>query len=110
VNVRLGALHLGELVNMFRGQIFLAAGAYNGGIRGMTRWLDQNGHRPLDEFVELVGFRQSREYIKKAVSIYARYQYLYTGKPYELPLKLNRSYLKGKGRATAIPVVDPDTD
>jgi soluble lytic murein transglycosylase len=110
VNVRLGALHLGELVNMFRGQIFLAAGAYNGGIRGMTRWLDQNGHRPLDEFVELVGFRQSREYIKKAVSIYARYQYLYTGKPYELPLKINPAYRKGKGRATEIPVTDPDTD
>jgi soluble lytic murein transglycosylase len=110
VNVRLGALHLGELVTMFRGQIFLAAGAYNGGIRGMTRWLDQNGRRPLDEFVELVGFRQSREYIKRAVSIYARYVYLYTGKPYELPLKFNPSYLKGKGRATAIPVSDPDTD
>jgi soluble lytic murein transglycosylase len=110
VNVRLGALHLGELVNMFRGQIFLAAGAYNGGIRGMTRWLDQNGRRPLDEFVELVGFRQSREYIKRATSIYARYVYLYTGKPYELPLKLNPAYLKGKGRATAIPVTDPDAD
>jgi soluble lytic murein transglycosylase len=110
VNVRLGALHLGELVNMFRGQIFLAAGAYNGGIRGMTRWLDQNGRRPLDEFVELVGFRQSREYIKRAVSIYARYQYLYTGKPYELPLKVNAAYRKGKGRATAIPASDPDTD
>ena len=56
---------------------------------------------------ELVGFRQSREYIKRATSIYARYVYLYTGKPYELPLKLNPAYLKGKGRATAIPVTDP---
>ena len=108
VNVRLGALHLGELVTMFRGQIFLAAGAYNGGIRAMTRWLDQNGRRPLDEFVELVGFRQSREYIKRATAIYARYVYLYTGKPYELPLKLNPAYRKGKGRATAIPVTDDD--
>lgn len=108
VNVRLGALHLGELVNMFRGQIFLAAGAYNGGIRAMSRWIDQNGRRPLDEFVELVGFRQTREYIKRATAIYARYVYLYTGKPYELPLKLNPAYRKGKGRATAIPNGDEE--
>jgi soluble lytic murein transglycosylase len=108
VNVRLGALHLGELARMFRGQIFLAAGAYNGGIRAMTRWLDRNGKRPLDEFVELIGSKQSREYIKRTSAIYARYQYLYTGKAYELPLKINAAYLKGKARATAVPSPDPE--
>jgi soluble lytic murein transglycosylase len=77
---------------MFRGQIFLAAGAYNGGLRPMMRWLDQNGRRPLDEFVELVGFKQSREYIRRVTAIYAKYVYLYTGKPYELPLTVNAAY------------------
>jgi soluble lytic murein transglycosylase len=106
VNVRLGAVHLGELLRMFRGQVFLAAGAYNGGTRAVTRWLDQNGQRPLDEFVELVGFKQSREYIKRVSAIYARYLYLYTGKPYELPLAIDRRYLRGAGRAT----VNPDDE
>lgn len=110
MNVRLGALHLGELARMFRGQIFLAAGAYNGGIRAATRWLDRNGKRPLDEFVELVGSRQSREYIKRTSAIYARYQYLYTEKPYELPMKINPAYLKGKARATAVPAPAPDPE
>jgi soluble lytic murein transglycosylase len=108
VNVRLGALHLGELARMFRGQIFLAAGAYNGGIRAMTRWLDRNGRLPLDEFVELIGSKQSREYIKRTSGIYARYQYLYTGKAYELPVKINAAYLKGKSRATSVPSPDPE--
>jgi hypothetical protein len=52
----------------------------------MMRWLDQQGRRPLDEFLELVGFKESREYMKRVTAIYARYVYLYTGKPYDLPL------------------------
>jgi len=93
---------------MFRGQIFLAAGAYNGGIRAATRWLERNGKRPLDEFVELIGSKQSREYIKRTSGIYARYQFLYTGKAYELPLKIDPRYLKGKQRATAVPAPEED--
>src|SRR5204863_7623479 len=81
-----GALRIASLVKTFRGQLFLAAGAYNGGVVPMRRWLDQQGRRPLDEFLELVGFKESREYIKRVTAIYARYLYLYTGKPYELPL------------------------
>jgi soluble lytic murein transglycosylase len=101
VNVRLGAMRLGELARMFRGQLFLVAGAYNGGIRAVTRWLDRHGTRPLDEFVELVGFKESREYIKRVSAIHARYQYLYTGKPPALPLTVNPRYLKEKARPAA---------
>lgn len=98
VNIRLGALHLAELVKKYRGQWFLAAGAYNGGIKAMNRWLDQHGRRPLDEFVELVGFKESREYIKRVSAIHGRYAYLYTGKPPELPLAVNPRYSKDKAR------------
>jgi hypothetical protein len=56
--------------------------------------------------VELVGFRESREYIKRVSAIYARYTYLYTGKPYELPLTVNRAYRQTK--TTSRPSEDPD--
>jgi soluble lytic murein transglycosylase len=110
VNIRLGAVLLGSLLKKFRGQAFLAAAAYNGGVAPMTRWLDKHGKRPLDEFVELVGFKESREYIKRVSAIYAKYSYLYTGKPYELPLKINRAYLKEKIFSGPAPeqVTDPD--
>jgi soluble lytic murein transglycosylase len=88
VNIRLGTLRIGSLVKTFRGQIFLAAGAYNGGVEPVKRWLEQNGRRSLDEFLELVGYKESREYMKRVSAIYARYVYLYTGKVYELPLAL----------------------
>jgi soluble lytic murein transglycosylase len=101
VNIRLGTLRLGALVKTFRGQVFLAAGAYNGGSAAMKRWLDQHGRRPLDEFLELVGYKESREYIKRVTAIYARYLYLYTGKVYQLPLTI-----KGAARA-ARPAPEP---
>jgi soluble lytic murein transglycosylase len=86
VNIRLGALRIGDLIKTLRGQAFLAAGAYNGGVAPMLRWLDQQGRRPLDEFMEVIGFKDSREYSKRVAAIYARYVYLYTGKAYDLPL------------------------
>jgi soluble lytic murein transglycosylase len=86
VNIRLGARRLGSLLEMFGGQLFLAAGAYNGGIVAARRWLEQQGQRPLDEFLELVGVNESREYMKRVTALHARYTYLYTGKVLELPL------------------------
>ena len=50
----------------------------------MQRWLGKSGSRPLDEFVELCSYTQTREYMKKASEIYARYVYLY-GKQDWLP-------------------------
>jgi soluble lytic murein transglycosylase len=88
-NIRIGAAHIGGLVKAFGGQLLLAAGAYNGGSRPMQRWLAQHGRRPTDEFVELVTYEQTREYMKRVVGIYARYLYLYSGQVYALPLTVN---------------------
>jgi soluble lytic murein transglycosylase len=93
-NVKVGAWYVGHLVEKFGGQIPLAAGSYNGGPRPMMKWLDKYGDRPIDEFVELVSFTQTREYMKKVTGIYARYLYLYAGKEYQQPLEMDRKYLK----------------
>jgi soluble lytic murein transglycosylase len=91
VNIRVGAAYLGELLKRFGGQIALAAGAYNAGSHAMTRWCDQWGSRPLDEFVELVTYDQAREYIKRVLAVYAHYLWLY-GQPFELSLAVNPHY------------------
>ncbi len=88
VNVRLGAAHIGGLVKRFGGQLYLVAGAYNGGSKPMQRWVKAHGRRPFDEFVELVTYEQTREYMKRVVGIYARYLYLYRGEIYQLPMTL----------------------
>ncbi|HEY2902622.1 MAG TPA: transglycosylase SLT domain-containing protein [Polyangia bacterium] len=91
-NVRLGAAYIGALFRKFGQQVPLAAGAYNAGPRAMTRWCDQHAGHPTDEFVELVAFAQTREYVKRVSAIYARYRFLYGPTPFELPLTLDLHY------------------
>jgi len=93
-NVKVGAWYIGHLAEKFGGQIPLAAGSYNGGPRPMMKWLDKYGDRPMDEFVELVSFTQTREYMKKVTGIYARYLLLYANKDYQQPLEMNPKYLR----------------
>jgi soluble lytic murein transglycosylase len=93
-NIRLGARYIGSLVRKFAGQIFLAAAAFNGGVKPTMRWCDQYGRRPLDEFVELIAYDQSREYVKLVLGIYAHYVFLYRGAPYEIPLTVDARYAK----------------
>ena len=88
VNIRLGALYIGSLYTKFGHEVPLTAGAYNAGPRMMTRWCDRTRKHPTDEFVELIAFPQTREYVKRVTSIYAKYRYLYGPTPYEIPLTL----------------------
>ncbi|MBP6839069.1 MAG: hypothetical protein KA190_17360, partial [Kofleriaceae bacterium] len=60
--------------------------------RPVMRWLDQNGDRPIDEFVELVSYVQTREYMKKVTENFARYTYLYGGTVYDQPLVVDKAY------------------
>ncbi|HEY4186530.1 MAG TPA: transglycosylase SLT domain-containing protein, partial [Polyangia bacterium] len=95
INVHLGATYIGGLSKKFGGQIPLVAGAYNAGPKAMSKWCDQHGHFPMDEFVELIAFTQTREYAKRVVGIYSRYRYLYGPKPYPLPLTVDPKYGAG---------------
>jgi soluble lytic murein transglycosylase len=89
VNIRLGALYIGSLYKKFGREVPLAAGAYNAGPRAMGRWCTQLAGHPTDEFIELITFEQTREYVKRVVSLYAKYRYLYGPTGYELPLTLD---------------------
>jgi soluble lytic murein transglycosylase len=89
VNIRLGALFIGSLYKKFGREVPLAAGAYNAGPKAMGRWCAQHGSHPTDEFVELIAFAQTREYVKRVTSLYAKYRYLYGPTPYEIPLVLD---------------------
>ena len=92
-NITLGTGYLGGLLRRFSGQEALAAGGYNAGGKAMSRWCDQWGMRPFDEFIELITYDQAREYIKRVLAIYARYRHLY-GEPLVLSLIVNPHYDK----------------
>ena len=91
-NIQTGSWYIGNLLAKFKEQIPLGAGAFNSGPRPVMRWCDQNGDREMDEFVELVSYTQTREYMKKVTENYARYRYLLLGEVYELPLHVDKAY------------------
>jgi soluble lytic murein transglycosylase len=93
-NLQTGSWYIGRLLQKFKGQIPLGAGSFNSGPRPVMRWLDRNGHREIDEFVELVPYSQTRGYMKKVTENYARYRYLYFGELYEQPLQIDRRYVQ----------------
>ncbi|HZS40956.1 MAG TPA: transglycosylase SLT domain-containing protein [Polyangia bacterium] len=90
-NIRFGAWYIGHLLGKFHKQIALGAGSYNAGPRAMRKWLERSGDRPLDEFIELCSYTQTREYMKKVLDIYARYNYLYEKIDYLPDLKVDKS-------------------
>jgi soluble lytic murein transglycosylase len=89
-NVQFGSWYIGHLLSKFKKQIPLGAGAFNAGPKPMIKWVSQYGKRPMDEFIELCAYTQTREYMKLVTDNYAHYLYLYTGKVYEVPLTVNR--------------------
>jgi soluble lytic murein transglycosylase len=93
LNIKTGSWYIGRLLAKFRAQIPIGAGSFNSGPGPWMRWLDKNGDRPMDEFIELVPYRQTREYAKKVTETYARYLYLYTREIYHQPLTVQRDYI-----------------
>ena len=95
-NIRVASWYIGGLWHKFKGQVPLAAAAYNAGPHNMMKWLDAFGDRPMDEFVEHITHAQARGYARRVAGIYARYLYLYEGTVYEQPLTLDRAYVKNE--------------
>jgi soluble lytic murein transglycosylase len=93
-NIRFGAWYIGHLLQKFKGQIALGAGSYNAGPRAMMKWIKLHGKRPLDEFIELTPYTQTREYMKKVLDIYSRYLWLYEKKDYLPDLKVDTAYIE----------------
>lgn len=93
-NIQTGSWYIGHMLTKFKKQIPIGAGSFNSGPRPVMKWLDQNGDREIDEFVELVPYVQTREYMKKVTENYARYRYLYAGEDYQQPLSVDKAYVK----------------
>ena len=76
-NITLGAHYLGKLVRQFRGNLVFAIAAYNGGENAVERWIRRTGDIPLDEFIEEIPYRETRNYVKKVLKSYMEYNRLW---------------------------------
>lgn len=71
-NVKLGAAHLGDLINDFNGSYVLTLVAYNAGPRRSREWVAEYGDLragdvdPID-WVESIPFQETRQYVQKVL-------------------------------------------
>jgi len=89
LNIRLGAIHLGEMLRRFGGSAPLALAAYNAGDAPVRGWWRARSALPLDEFVEEIPLQETRGYVKRVLRSYAAYRMLY-GKAAERPVALEQ--------------------
>ncbi|WP_246737738.1 transglycosylase SLT domain-containing protein [Nordella sp. HKS 07] len=71
-NVKLGAAHLGDLIEEFGGSYILTLAAYNAGPRRSREWVEAHGDPrsgtvdPID-WVEMIPFTETRNYVQKVM-------------------------------------------
>ena len=78
-NIALGVAHLQELLQEYQGDPLKALAAYNGGEAAVAKWQLRFGTLEPDEFVESITYRETREYVKRVMGNYRRYQQEYGG-------------------------------
>lgn len=88
-NVRLGAYYLRKLQGWFANNPALVAAGYNAGPIAVLRWMRGSSELELDLFVARIPYDETRTYVERVLSNYARYRYL-AGQtaPIALALKL----------------------
>ena len=96
-NIELGAKYLSYLLKNFQNRIILVAAAYNAGPHRAQDWQADNGSLPLDEFIEEIPFRETRNYVKRVLRIFANYTQLYGSDDFNPEFFSPFTRLKGKG-------------
>jgi soluble lytic murein transglycosylase len=77
VNVRIGTLHLKDLIKSFNGNLVSAVAAYNAGSTPVRRWRKNFPSLQEDEFIENIPYPETREYVKKVLAAMEVYRQLY---------------------------------
>jgi soluble lytic murein transglycosylase len=77
INLELGTALLARLLEQYGGSTVKALAAYNAGEDAVAKWERRYAGRELDEFVELISYRETRQYVKAVLSNYRHYRRLY---------------------------------
>lgn len=77
VNIELGTKFFAERLKQFDGNIFLAIASYNAGPEAVEKWMNERNGVELDEFIEDIPYKETREYVKKVFKSYMEYHRLY---------------------------------
>jgi soluble lytic murein transglycosylase len=78
INVELGTAYLKQLLAMFNGNEIRAVAAYNAGEHAVAGW-NEKFPGADDEWVENIGYHETRDYVKRVIGNKREYRMLYGG-------------------------------
>ncbi len=73
LNISIGSKFFSDLLKRFDGNIIYAIASYNAGPNAVTKWVKERSAFDLDEFVEDIPYKETRDYVKKVFSSYKEY-------------------------------------
>ena len=88
-NIKLGSYYLGSLLENYEGSYPFALAAYNAGPKRVKYWKKINGNPQKGkinyiDWIELVKFQETRNYIQRVLENVNVYRYLLAGKPVKI--------------------------
>lgn len=84
LSLRIGTVYLRNLMAMFDGNQFKAVAAYNGGEHTVAGWVAKYPGDD-DQWVENIGFHETRDYVKKVIGGRREYRLIYAPAPVRTP-------------------------
>lgn len=76
-NIAAGTAYLRWLLDQYGNNPIMAVAAYNAGENAVDKWRARYGGVELDEFVEQISYRETRNYVKLVLRNYRTYRRLY---------------------------------
>ena len=80
-NIQLGSAHIKKLHQQFNSHPALVIAAYNAGKTAANRWRSRYKGMPTDIWIETVGYRETRNYLRNVIACYVVYQHRLGHKP-----------------------------
>ncbi len=72
-NIRIGVRYVEQLLEQFSGNLVYTIASYNAGPIAVGNWIAQYGGQSQDEFVELIPYQETRQYVKRVLRSYREY-------------------------------------
>ena len=72
-NIRIGVRYVEQLLEQFSGNLVYTIAAYNAGPIAVGNWIAQYRAQSQDEFVELIPYQETRQYVKRVLRTYREY-------------------------------------
>ncbi|MEG1705407.1 MAG: lytic transglycosylase domain-containing protein [Clostridia bacterium] len=78
-NIKIGVAYFNKLINRYNGNYYIAILAYNGGLGNVTSWINKGliSNDLASENAENVPFPETKKYLKKVISTYNIYKFIY---------------------------------